>query len=1108
MMVLFVSQCEKHALKRTRRVLDSFADRIGDNTWRTVITKEGLNAVYKLLRKTASKSTAVSCHWIRSRSRSELLWIVGKREKFNEEGIVPVHYTENDMLERYVEIENWKMLDAVKYAAAFAALFHDFGKATVAFQSKINPIIKSELFEPYRHEWVSLRIFQSFAEGKSDLQWLESLVRSDLEKELLYYKDGIDDGDIRKNNPLKNLPPFARLVSWLILSHHKLPVYPKWQDGYNSVPNFQNIGEWLNSDFDADWNSYKCRQEDQRDRLNENWTVVKNGLPFESSLWCSYTCLLASDAKQMLKPFLIETDWLNQQLFTAHVSRLCLMLSDHYYSSKEPREKWQDQNYKVWANSDRETKKLKQRLDEHLVGVSDTTQMIAKALPKLKTSLDSLRNNDSLEKSVDKKYKQNFGWQDTARKLAENIAKSTINNGFFGINMASTGKGKTLANAKIMNAIGTNIGRTRFSVALGLRTLTLQTGREYREKLDLGNEELAIMVGGASVRQLFENEASKERQISKASNEFDAVGSESLEETMDVNTTVDYKGAITKHSLSEWTQQEKSLDQLISAPLLVCTIDHLMPATEGTSGGKQIAPMLRLLTSDLILDEPDDFGLEDLPALCRLVNMAGLLGSRVLLSTATMPPSLAYALFLAYQDGWREYAKANLPKQKDEITCAWFDENYSEDKQVADVKTFQKSHEHFVQKRIKKLEGEILNKRLGKIVEIVGDKEMTISQRFSKTIHTCIKQLHGNHHQSSNGVSVSIGLVRMANIDPLVSVAKELLTIEAPEDTCIHYCIYHSRFPLAVRSHIESNLDKILTRKDPKIFWEHFDKKIKNSDKQHHIFVVLASPVAEVGRDHDYDWSIVEPSSMRSIIQLAGRILRHRDIVPETPNVLLLNKNYRALSGEDRCFIWPGFEIKGLVAEKGHDLNDILKAEQYGKINAVPRIVTPAKETLKASSWNNLVDLEHMALTHQLFTGEKPANVWWKYHPHWCGEVQRQQPFRKSRSDEPYYLWLSDESSKPKWKWKNEHVKPAKFGEPSVMTISKYEMDNIAQGNDFWFDLDARIIYTQLSKELGIENMEEISQKFGEVRIIEYDNGSVEYYYHPNLGLFQQKDRR
>jgi CRISPR-associated endonuclease/helicase Cas3 len=77
MMVTFISQCEKNALKKTRRVLDAFANRIGDNTWQTVITEDGLNTVKKMLRQTASKSTAVSCHWIRSRSRSQFLWVVG-----------------------------------------------------------------------------------------------------------------------------------------------------------------------------------------------------------------------------------------------------------------------------------------------------------------------------------------------------------------------------------------------------------------------------------------------------------------------------------------------------------------------------------------------------------------------------------------------------------------------------------------------------------------------------------------------------------------------------------------------------------------------------------------------------------------------------------------------------------------------------------------------------------------------------------------------------------------------------------------------------------------------------------------------------------------------
>lgn len=113
MMVTFVSQCEKKALSRTRRVLDAFANRIGDNTWQTIITQEGLQAVKKLLRKTATKNTAVSCHWIRSRSRSELIWVVGNRGKFNQEGVVPVNYTYKEIP---MDIDNYKPKKDVVYA--------------------------------------------------------------------------------------------------------------------------------------------------------------------------------------------------------------------------------------------------------------------------------------------------------------------------------------------------------------------------------------------------------------------------------------------------------------------------------------------------------------------------------------------------------------------------------------------------------------------------------------------------------------------------------------------------------------------------------------------------------------------------------------------------------------------------------------------------------------------------------------------------------------------------------------------------------------------------------------------------------------------------------
>lgn len=177
MMVTFISQCEKNALKKTRRVLDAFADRIGDNTWQTVITEEGLNTVKKMLRQTASKSTAVSCHWIRSRSRSELLWVVGNKSKFDERGVVPVNYTNKIIFIGDIEIMPDKILantksqrlDHHQFAVGYlaheiikrlvpendnlaktvfvAGCWHDIGKIDPAFQTWLNDKLKKHKLE-------------------------------------------------------------------------------------------------------------------------------------------------------------------------------------------------------------------------------------------------------------------------------------------------------------------------------------------------------------------------------------------------------------------------------------------------------------------------------------------------------------------------------------------------------------------------------------------------------------------------------------------------------------------------------------------------------------------------------------------------------------------------------------------------------------------------------------------------------------------------------------------------------------------------------------------------------------------------------------------------
>src|SRR5690606_4964875 len=126
-------------------------------------------------------------------------------------------------------------------------------------------------------------------------------------------------------------------------------------------------------------------------------------------------------------------------------------------------------------------------------------------------------------------------------------------------------------------------------------------------------------------------------------------GSGSVQNLLEEDSHVVYEGTEADHPLLSRALADTNIRRLLSAPVLTCTVDHLAPATESLQAGRQIAPMLRLMSSDLVLDEVDDYDLDDLPALTRLVHWAGLLGSRVLLSSATLPPALVEGLFMAYR---------------------------------------------------------------------------------------------------------------------------------------------------------------------------------------------------------------------------------------------------------------------------------------------------------------------------------------------------------------------------------------------------------------------------------------------------------------------------
>lgn len=354
MMVTFVSQCEKNALKKTRRVLDAFANRIGDNTWQTLITEDGLLTVKKMLRKTASKNTAVSCHWIRSRSRSQFLWVVGAKSKFSHQGVVPVNSTAKEVV---MDTKPLKPVKGVIYAnthlqrlehhlfavgsvaeqlylhfypekrnqanAAFiAGCLHDIGKLDPSFQSWVikpkNRTYQAEdgqhiddvkfSFEKYpRHNEISALIFQCLS------------------------------------NNVKSINPSLKLtIKHAIFWHHARPFRTKERDGFDTYGKVFNklkntIGEKvfkLLSDQSVEMLNKVCEL-DKVYRGQQTSLLEKSyAQAFDSEVLVNYEHTPLPQYKEY--PITENlSDYSDKALFNAHNNevRACLITADRWVSS-------------------------------------------------------------------------------------------------------------------------------------------------------------------------------------------------------------------------------------------------------------------------------------------------------------------------------------------------------------------------------------------------------------------------------------------------------------------------------------------------------------------------------------------------------------------------------------------------------------------------------------------------------------------------------------------------------------------------------------------------------------------------------------------------------
>ncbi|HKK68631.1 MAG TPA: HD domain-containing protein, partial [Bacteroidales bacterium] len=393
----------------------------------------------------------------------------------------------------------------VKAITALAALLHDWGKASQWFQDKLRKKAKKISGDPLRHEWISCIIITSFVKqfdgNATDEDWLSRLENGDINEKSLattfetQLKKSLQ-GDTKKL--FADLPDLACIIVWLILSHHRMPLTQ--HDDWRGEP-AESIQQVLKR-IEPQW-GYQNKF-DEKEYISGLKLCFKfpEGLPGRSTHWLKQIKRWVPKTRAIL-PLMAKAMKDGSWRVVLHHARLCLMLGDHYFSSLDADQKWHDDTT-LFANTVRETGLLKQKLDEHLTGVAKHALRVTHLLPAFEKEPPVACDIKSLKM----KSPPVFKWQDKAVKKIkfwqQQLPESHKDQpqGFFAVNMASTGCGKTFANAKVMRALSKDGDSLRYVLALGLRTLTLQTGDEYRERIGLDETELAVLIGSRAVMDL------------------------------------------------------------------------------------------------------------------------------------------------------------------------------------------------------------------------------------------------------------------------------------------------------------------------------------------------------------------------------------------------------------------------------------------------------------------------------------------------------------------------------------------------------------------------------------------------------------------------------
>jgi CRISPR-associated endonuclease/helicase Cas3 len=247
----------------------------------------------------------------------------------------------------------------------------------------------------------------------------------------------------------------------------------------------------------------------------------------------------------------------------------------------------------------------------------------------------------------------------------------------------------------------------------------------------------------------------------------------------------------------------------------------------------------------------------------------------------------------------------------------------------------------------------------------------------------------------------------------------------------------------------------------------------------------------------------VEPSSYRSLIQLAGRIRRHRGepATAEWGNIAVMQYNIKALQGiKGPVFCRPGFETNKKYRLRTHDMKELVNiAELSTRIDAAPRTVRP--EELQAHS--NLVHLEHKVLSDFRDLSNSGAGFLhgWQDEYWWLTAIPQQlNEFREGQQDIELYLRENDDSFA-------FYEKDSRTGHWIKREEFYHIKQDKAEDNErFWLKRDYKQAWNAYKdsredwgsmKEVGLLHLPDYSREKGQVK---------EWRYSDQFGMYEEKE--